>query len=175
LTDASDAIVRGSVSTVSVEEYGDTYWTVVEVEVSEIWKGSTELNALTVMVPGGFYGPRGTIVERVPRFSEGEEVILFVEELESGIISPVGLELGKYTVRIDPESGKEMVVKFAPPLTVPYDHRFIPDPPPSERVLLESFKSRVTARILAGWDGVPIPGKNTAKLEAVYGKKARAK
>ena len=68
LTDASDYIVRGTVSAMWVEENerGD-YWTRVQIEVDEVYKGPAELDGLELDVMGGLIGARGMLVRDVPR------------------------------------------------------------------------------------------------------------
>jgi hypothetical protein len=98
----------------------------------------------------------------------GEDVLVFAERLESGVLVPTGMKQGKYTVRIDPASGRELLVQFNPAPEQPYDHRFIPDPPASERVMLGDMVARVQERARHGWDGQPIPGKSLDRLHAMH-------
>ena len=74
---------------------------------------------------------------------------------------------GKYTVRINPVDGSEMVVHFSLPYTRVYDARFIPNPPVDQRVALAALESDVRARVALGWDGQPIPGAAPAHLRAI--------
>jgi hypothetical protein len=169
LTDASDYIVRGVVSTTWVEARSDgQLWTKVQIEVSDVYKGPSNLDSLELDVMGGILGDRSTVVEGVPRFDDDEEVLVFAEKLSSGLLVPTGLRQGKYTVRIDPDDGRPMLVDFAPPPSLRYDHRFIPDPPAAARVHLEDMAARITARVASGWDGKPIPGKSAQRLHAMY-------
>jgi hypothetical protein len=165
LTDASDYIVRGTVNQtwVDTDERGD-HWTRVELEVEVVYKGAPSTDALQLDVMGGFLGTEGTIIQDVPRFDVGEEVLVFAERLESGLLVPTGMEQGKHTVRVCPDSGREMLVRFNPALERPYDHRFIPHPAPEARLYLSELLGQVNARIAQGWDGRPIVGKSTDRL-----------
>jgi hypothetical protein len=169
LTDASDYVVRGTVSQTFVETDERGYhWTRVQLEVDAVIKGPADTDALQLDVMGGFLGEEGTVSLESPRFDEGEEVLVFVEQLESGLLVPTGLDQGKFTVRIDPDNGQEMLVKFNPDPEKPYDHRFIPHPAPSDRVYLGDFTQRIQARVAGGWDGLPIPGKSMERLGVMY-------
>lgn len=169
LTDASDYIVRGVVTNtwVDLDEQRGIHWTRVQLEVNEVFKGPEDTTELQLDIMGGFLNGKGTVIGDVPRFSPDEEVLVFVEVLESGILVPVGLKQGKMTIRIDPFTGQEMLVIFAPSLEIPYDHRFIPNP--SKTVFLTDMMDKVQKRISQGWDGTPIPGKSNARLAEING------
>ncbi len=169
LTDASDYVVRGTVGQMWVETDDRGYhWTRVELEVDAVYKGPEDTDALRLDVMGGFLRGEGTIAMNVPRFDAGEEVLIFAEQLESGVLVPTGLRQGKFTVRIDPDSGREMLVSYAPMLHQAYDHRFIPHPAPGERVYLSDYVEQVKARVGHGWDGAPIPGKPIERLQDMH-------
>ena len=165
MTDASDYIVRGTVDAIWVDlDDRGNHWTRVQVEVDRVIKGPPDLDALQLDVMGGALNGEATIIAHTPRFSEQEEVLLFAELTKSGKLVPTGWSQGKYTIRIDPDDGREMLVRFNPAIWQPYDHRFIPHPPPADRVYLEDLLSQVGARMLTGWLGEPIPGKSMERL-----------
>ncbi len=166
LTDASDYIVRATVGETYVETDERGYhWTRVQLEVTAVVKGPADTDALQLDVMGGFLGDQGTLSWYSPRFDTGEDVLVFAERLDSGLLVPTGLEQGKLTVRIDPDNGREMLVQFKPSSPEkPYDHRFIPHPPVGKRVYLNDMVELVKARMAAGWDGQPIPGKSPERL-----------
>lgn len=170
MVDASDYIVRGTVQAIQVEpdSEGDL-WTRVRVDVRTTIKGPSELDVLALDVMGGVENDRASLVGGVPRFSLQEDVLIFAERLDSGLVVPTGLRQGKYTVRIDPERGREMLVNFAPPLNRPYDARFIPDPPAGKRLFLSDLNTRIETRMREGWDGQPIPGKSLRRLQEMHG------
>ena len=169
LTDASDYIVRGTVQaiTASTDERGHI-WTHVTVNVEERLKGPLGLQTLTLDVQGGTLGAHATVVPLSPRFAIGESVLTFAETMESGITTVTGMMQGKYTVRIAPEDGRQMLVRFAPRQDQDYDPRFIPHPQPDERVYLNDLSDRVRVRKAAGWDGLLIPGKSMERLKAMH-------
>jgi hypothetical protein len=165
LTDASDYVVRGTVNQlwVDTDERG-YHWTRVQVEVDAVYKGPADTDALQLDVMGGFLNGEGTLSMESPRFDTGEEVLVFAEKLPSGVLVPTGLRQGKATVRIDPDNGQPMLVRYNPEPHKAYDHRFIPHPAPAERVYLSDVVEQVRARVQQGWDGRPIPGKPTERL-----------
>jgi len=169
MTDASDYIVRGTVQaiTAGTDERGHI-WTHVTIDVDERLKGPMGLQTLTVDVQGGTMGARATVVPLSPRFAIGESVLAFAEILESGVTTVTGMMQGKYTVRIAPEDGREMLVRFAPRQDRDYDPRFIPHPQPNERVYLNDLSESVRARKATGWDGLLIPGKSIERLKAMH-------
>ncbi len=169
LTDASDYIVRGTVSAItSSTDENDHIWTHVTINVTERLKGPSDLQTLTLDVQGGTLGSRVTAVPLSPRFAMGEEVLTFAEELESGRTMVTGMMQGKYTVRIAPEDGREMVVRYTLRQDRHYDPRFIPHPAPQNRVYAKDLKEQIRTRKAAGWDGVTIPGKSTERLKTMH-------
>lgn len=169
LVDASDYVVRGTVSAMWVDEDDrGRHWTRVQLDVDAVYKGPAETDALQIDVLGGFLGAEGTLALDVPRFDEGEEVFLFAELLESGLLVPTNLQQGKHTVRIDPDNGREMLVRYNPPAERAYDHRFIPHPEPADRLYLDDLAQQVQARVELGWDGASIPGKSLDRLREMH-------
>lgn len=168
LTDASDLIAHGVVTEVWVDqdERGNI-WTRANVEITRTLKGDTSVDAVTVDQLGGILQDEFQLIPSAPRFSVGEEGLFFLETLGSGRISVVGWQQGKYTARIDPDTGEAMAVRFSVPYTRAYDHRFIPHPAPSDRVPMTDLEARIQDRLAQGWDGAAIPGADPAKLARI--------
>ncbi len=166
MTDASDLVVRGTITEVWSEKDDRGYiWTHAQVEIAQTWKGET-LSHVVISQPGGYLGSEFSIVRSVARFSVGEETVLFLETT-ADLLQPVGMFQGKYTVRMDPDTATEMLVRYAPPPELAYDHRFIPHPEASERTHVADFRHDVDAHLAAGWDGLPIPGADPDKLRSI--------
>jgi hypothetical protein len=168
MTDASDLVVRGTVTQVFTElDDRGNVWTRAQVEISEVFKGDTTTRAVLVDQMGGVHGNSYSVIRWSPRFSKGEEAVFFLETLRSGKTSIVGWYQGKFTLRMDPEVGENMLVRFTNNQDRPYDHRFIPHPPVETRVYLSDFKTRVLDRVESGWDGRAIPGADPVKLRRI--------
>jgi hypothetical protein len=168
MTDASDLVVRGTVTQVFTElDDRGNVWTRAQVEVSEVLKGDAETRAVLVDQMGGVHGNSYSVIRWSPRFSKGEEAVFFLETLRSGKTSIVGWYQGKFTLRMDPDVGEHMLVRFTNTQDRPYDHRFIPHPPVENRIYLSDFKTRVRNQVTLGWDGRAIPGADPAKLRQI--------
>jgi hypothetical protein len=169
LTDASDYIVRGTVKAViSTIDGRDRVWTQVQIAVGERLKGPTDLDNLTLVVPGGTVGDHTTVVHLAPRFATGEEVLVFAEIVESGLTVVTGMLQGKFTVRVAPEDGREMLVQYSPRQDRAYDPRFLPHPPVDQRIYVDDLFEAVRDHIDTGWDGKAIPGKSLSRLELLH-------
>ena len=168
MTDASDLVVRGTVTQVFTElDDRGNVWTRAQVEVSEVLKGDHTTRAVLVDQMGGVHGNSYSVIRWAPRFSQGEEALFFLEELRSGRTSIVGWYQGKFTLRMDPDAAEPMLVRFTTNQDRPYDHRFIPHPPVQNRVYLSDFTTRVLDRVAEGWDGQAIPGVDPSKLRRI--------
>ena len=83
LTDASNVIVIGKVTEVWTEPDGQRrVWTRAQVEVDQVLKGDTDIDAVVVDQVGGTFAGKLVSVHGAARFSRGERVLLFLEELE---------------------------------------------------------------------------------------------
>ncbi len=94
----SDAVVRGTVvSTASRWDAGHIV-TDVEIAVTSAWKGQPG-SKVTVTIPGGVVGDLGQHVDAAPKFTVGEDVVVFVQRAPNGRMNRVnGLAQGKYHV-----------------------------------------------------------------------------
>jgi hypothetical protein len=96
LTERAERVVRARV--LSTESWRDgIVWTSVVLDVTEDWQGTGPAR-IELVQPGGSVGGFGTLVFGVPRFEEGEDVVVFLTEERV-----LGLAQGKFT--ISPEGG----------------------------------------------------------------------
>lgn len=169
LTDAATWIVRGKVAATwtEVDPTTDHVWTLTELSVSRVFKGPGNPETLIVHTLGGVYGDVDMQVLQAPRWSIGEDVVVFLDEISGGRLSTLGLYLGKYTVRRAPGDQYPHVLRFHGRPGERYDHRFLPNPPVGKRVYLDELIDRVETRLDAGWDGQPIPGVSRERLQKV--------
>ena len=91
LTERADRVVRADV--VSSRSWRDgIVWTEVTLAITEEWKG-TGSSEVTLQQPGGVVPGFGTRVFGIPGFTEGEDVVVF---LDQGRV--LGLAQGKFAV-----------------------------------------------------------------------------
>lgn len=147
--DLADLIVRGTVTEVwSERDDRGVIWTRAQVEVDHVLKGDRDLDALVIDQLGGEWAGLRMNVGGAARFSAGEQAVFFLADQESkGRLLLQSMGLGKWTIRIDPHSGREIVQQFILPLHEDYDHRFIPTPAQEDRLFLSDFEGRIEARL----------------------------
>ena len=168
LVDASNAIVRATVTEIWTEEdERGVVWTRAQLEVLETYKGNKLVKSYVIDQLGGRFGGNVTAMDAGARFSVGEEAIFFLETLGNGRTSPVGPSQGKFTTRMDPYSQEKIVLRFAPLGKQKYDHRFIPLPNEDDKVFMSDFIDRIEARVEQGWDGKAIPGASLERLRKI--------
>ena len=167
MTDASDLIVRGVITEIWTEMDDRGYvWTRIQLEVTQDFKGESD-DAIVIDQLGGVHHNDYLVMPSAPRFSVGEEGVFFLEHLGNGRTTTVGMFQGKYTVRIDPDSGREMLVRYLVRQDLPYDHRFIPHPAAADRIFFDDVEQQVLDRVERGWDGEPIPGASAERLRRI--------
>ena len=168
MVDASDLVVRGVVSEVwnELDSKGDI-WTLASVEVTRVYKGNPETTSVIVHQQGGSLNGQTLSMSVSARFSPGEEALFFLENNSQGRTFVVGADQGKFTIRIDPDNGEEMLVRSALSQERYYDHRFLPHPSPDKRLYMSDVEAQVVSRVAQGWDGQPIPGTSMERLERV--------
>ena len=170
LVAASELIVHGTVVEVWTErDDRGGIWTRAQVDVDEVYKGDTSLTAVVVDQRGGTYGGLLDQVDGAPRFSVGEETVLFLETLRNGHTVSVGMLQGKFNVTMDPYQKKKIVTRFATPFGSSYDGRFAPLPPAENRVTLDTLTAAIDDAVARGWDGQPIPGVHQERLIELNG------
>lgn len=168
MTDASDLIVRGEIVEVwtEVDDRG-AVWTRAQVLVDDVLKGDAATEAVVIDQLGGTWGGVTTAVQGAARFDVGEETVLFLDQLASGRLVPVGMYQGKFTVRLDPSTREELAQRVVLPPSASYDHRFLPLPSAVDRLTVDALETQVRDRLTVGWDGQPIPGADSAELRRI--------
>ena len=168
MTDASDLIVRGTVTDVWTTRVDGVVWTRADLQLDRVYKGAATSSHITLESLGGQFEGGVAEVSLAARYSVGEEVFAFlVAHPVRESYGTVAMFAGKYTIRVNPADASNMVVKFTLPYRDAYDARFIPNPPVPERVSLDSLEAAVASRVSKGWDGKPIPGVATDHLRQI--------
>lgn len=110
------AIVRARVSGIStgMDETQGAVYTYVALQVEEVIKGRVSESRVVLRQPGGEFGDRGTIFYGAPRFSQGEDVLVYLDTWADGSLRVHQMYLGKFSIQKDPETGLETAVRANP-------------------------------------------------------------
>jgi hypothetical protein len=111
LAQTADTVVHGTVRRMESRWSGDhrRIITDVELEVSETLKGQAGSTVLLIQ-PGGRVGDIGQVVHGLASFSEGEEVVVFLERHGSEAFKVKAMAQGKYQVRRSADSKTVLAV-----------------------------------------------------------------
>lgn len=117
MVDNSDYIVRATVKSLesdwrpNPDQPGSRYiGTRVELEVHEVIKGSPP-SPLVLELVGGRVGDQELTIGGAPKFTVGQQSILFVKGNGRRIVPLVGMMHGKYNVRKNKKTGREEVLR----------------------------------------------------------------
>ncbi|HYV19634.1 MAG TPA: hypothetical protein VFC25_11480 [Verrucomicrobiae bacterium] len=104
-------VVLGQVRAVSsmMSEDGRIIITRATVRVDRALKGGPRAEVV-VEVPGGTLNGTTLVASGAPRFTEGERVVLFLEAA-GGRFGVTGWNQGRFTVRRDPNTGRDLVTQ----------------------------------------------------------------
>jgi hypothetical protein len=110
-----NAAVTGTVTGVDVRWNEDQSFieTAVTVALDQVVAGEPLPTTLVLEEMGGRVGRTLTVVEGVPVYREGERVFVFVERVDDAYRT-LGFYQGKYTLEIDPVTGREQYVQRVP-------------------------------------------------------------
>lgn len=100
----STLIVRGSITACTGEAKGSLIYTKCTVSVSERWKGSSGPQ-LEFYVPGGTARGLVQIFTGTPKFTAGQENVLFLWSGRSGLNQVIGLSQGVFDIYTDGKGG----------------------------------------------------------------------
>ena len=85
-------------------------WTVTTFEVTESWKGSPPPH-FTVRLPGGDAAGLRVQVAGAPRFSVGEDVVLFLFDDRAHQLNILSWAQGTFRIRKDPRTAVELAIQ----------------------------------------------------------------
>jgi hypothetical protein len=111
LSDKSDVILEGKVvkQNSSWNQNKTRIFTEVTVQVDEYLKGSKGNKTLVVTTPGGEVGDVGELYTHMPKFSNDEQVLLFVkEDKKDKSLKVANGEEGKITLYDDKITGEKV-------------------------------------------------------------------
>ncbi len=137
LTEKARFVLRGKVGSKTVQrDQSGRIFTQIELEVTEVWKGSGLTNRFTLVQGGGVLGERREVVSGQAELSIGEDVVLFLVQNERGEGVILGLSQGKFDVTKDDRS-EELLTR----------NPFHGSPAPKTRGATTSLKSNGDARL----------------------------
>ena len=125
ISQAAQVIVRARCIGNSTRWDAGEIWTFTSFDIEETWSGSAPAQ-ISVRLLGGRVGKITSAVSGVPRFSPGEEVVLFLENTARGDFSIVSWEQGTFRIRRDVRTGDKVTVQdtAAFPVLDPATRRF---------------------------------------------------
>jgi hypothetical protein len=110
ISQAAQVIVRARCIGSSTGWDAGEIWTFTSFKIEETWHGSAPAQ-VSVRLLGGRVGNITSTVSGVPRFSPGEEVVLFLVPTPRGDFSIVSWEQGTFRIRRDVRTGEEMAAQ----------------------------------------------------------------
>jgi len=155
LVERSELIVQGHcVRTWSAwDAAGQFIWTHSEIQVAAAVKGRSG-PTVVVSEPGGVVGNLEMVVEGVPHYRAGEDVVLFLYRTPIGVLRARGFGQGKYTIAADPAGGSRRVrTQFFGADVVDLSRRAAPVRP-AENAPVEEFLTRVRGLVARQGQGV---------------------
>jgi hypothetical protein len=115
MTQTAQDVIRARCVENSVRWDQGEIWTYTTFAVEEIWKGPLDPvfnQSLTIRLLGGTVGHFTSNVSGIPRFSPGEEVVLFLEPTgRQGLYSVVSWLQGTFRVHEDLRTGQVSAVQ----------------------------------------------------------------
>lgn len=151
MTRLSSLVVRGEVLSSGAEK-ADTsrIQTRVRLRVAERLKGSLEGDTVDIVLPGGSLGELATRVPGTPRFTVGEEVVVFLEKRPHGFVV-CGQEQGRFDIRRDTAAAAPQAVrKYSRGLSLvrPSDRSADPVAPKDDTRALATLRDTVRKAVL---------------------------
>jgi hypothetical protein len=110
MSQAAQLIVRARCLDNSTRWDAGEIWTFTSFDIEESWLGAAPAQ-ISVRLLGGRVGNLTSSVSGIPRFSRGEEAILFLEATPRGDFSIVSWEQGTFRIRRDARTGQEVAVQ----------------------------------------------------------------
>lgn len=98
LTASAELVVRGKCIGAEVRAERGAIWTFAEFSIIETLKGGLQEKRVEVRLPGGQLGHVRESVEGVPKFTSGEEIVLFLERTSAGDYGISGWVQGTFRV-----------------------------------------------------------------------------
>ena len=115
LTSQSAAIVTGTVTANVVRQDGPRIVTDTTIAVDRVFKGAIDGMTVTITTPGGTIGDTRAVVFGAPRFTEGDQVLVYLQPDAENAVRTTALALGAY--RLQTAADGSIVATHALPLS----------------------------------------------------------
>ncbi len=144
LTAAAELVARVRCAGNTTRWENGEIWTITTFDVVEVWKGHAPAQIIVRLI-GGRVGHMVSTVAGVPRFTSGEEVVLFLEPQGREEFSVTSWVQGTFRIARDGASDREVVSQDTAtfPLFDPATRRYISTG--IRRLPLEQFRQQVVA------------------------------
>jgi hypothetical protein len=110
LAGAADGVARVRCAGIESRWENGSIWTIATFDVVQTLKGDLPPR-IVVRLPGGKVGAFTTTVEGTPRFSAGEEAIVFLERSRTEGYSVAGWVEGTFRIALDAGTHREIVTQ----------------------------------------------------------------
>ena len=153
----ADLAVRGTVVEMWAEQDSAGHVvTRVMIEPEAILKGEAPDGAITVTQAGGEIAGLRTLVSGVARFNVGEQVVVLLEykeRFDNYVL--INMVQGKYSIRLDPHTHREVVQQTVVAPHLEFDHRFLPFAAAENKVFLDDLINLIQTTPSVGISEVP--------------------
>lgn len=136
--------------------------TLVTLEVEQYLKGNLG-TSVTLRVPGGQMGPYLSVMPGAPRFTEGDEVILFLAGDAPAIPHIFALGQGVFRILRNPDTGARTVVPELLTAAGVQAERVVRGDPARRPAPFDRFASEVRALVTAEVRALVTPAAKSAK------------
>ncbi|HSB10863.1 MAG TPA: putative Ig domain-containing protein, partial [Blastocatellia bacterium] len=110
------AIVRGKVVAIesSFDDQQTSIYTYITLRVQEVIKGRIDERRIILKQLGGRVGDRGQTIHGSPQFTQGEKVIVYLDNWRDGSLRVYQMYLGKFSVVKDSTTSELFAVRNSP-------------------------------------------------------------
>ena len=109
LTRQAEVVVAGTVvSKTCIPGNAGRVVTEIELDVTEVWKGSVSSSRIRIVQGGGTLGTRRTVASGEASYEVGEEVVAFLVRNDRGEGVTLGLAQGKFAVEQETGTGEKL-------------------------------------------------------------------
>jgi len=100
VADRAALIVEGTVTGVAsgLDPESGTVATYITLQIATVHRGPARLQEVTLREPGGSFAGLSNVLDAVPVYSVGEQVVAFLEPTPDGALRTTGMFFGKYTL-----------------------------------------------------------------------------